>query len=120
MYVYQQAAHLLTRGVLLVTSNCHAGNGAGLNNAGMQRVHNVGPLPRGLYLIGRFQTHPHLGPLSAPLIPLKDAGGGFAWLFGRGGFYIHGPEFSEGCVVVPEPIRLAMSLSGDTELQVIA
>lgn len=91
-----------------------------MNNPAMQWVHNVGPLPRGFYKIGAWSTHPVLGPISAPLIPQPDASGSYAWLGGRGGFYIHGPVFSEGCVVQTEPIRLAMSLSGDSDLEVVA
>ena len=104
----------------------HAGNGGGINNRSLQYEHNIGPLcgadengNGGKYKIGAWCTHGTLGPISAPLTPLADASGSFAWLKGRGGFYIHGPEFSEGCVVQEEPIREAASLSGDTELEVI-
>jgi hypothetical protein len=109
----------------------HAGNGAGYNNPAAQYEHNVGPLPGpdangngGLYRIGAWGTHAHLGPISAPLTPLAAPTAfdpsGYGWLRGRGGFYCHGPVFSEGCVVQEEPIRLAASRSGDTMLRVVS
>ena len=107
-------------GMLLGTG--HAGNGTGLNNPAMQFVHNVGPLPCGRYTIGVWGTHSQLGPISAPLIPLPSSNPnapGFNWLKGRGGFYIHGPEFSEGCIVMPEPVRAALAAGTDINLVVV-
>src|SRR5271170_4147419 len=98
----------------------HAGNGTGWNNPADQFQHNVGPLPVGHYKIGAWGTHAQLGPISAPLTPQPDESGGYAWLHGRGGFYCHGPVFSEGCIVQEEPVRLAASKSGDTDMFVIS
>lgn len=108
-----------TLGVAELLGTGHAGNGAGKNNPGMETVHNVGPLPVGHYKIGQWGTHAQLGPISAPLIPQPDENGSYAWLYGRGGFYVHGPEFSEGCIVMPEPVRLAMSQGVDQDIEVI-
>jgi hypothetical protein len=108
----------MLRDGILISMDGHCGNGEGLNNPDMQGVHNVGPLPRGRYKIGKWQAHPVLGVLSAALIPQPDSGG-FAWLEGRGGFYIHGPELSEGCIVQLHNTRFAMSLSGDSDLEVV-
>lgn len=128
MYSYSQAAHSLAHNGILVGSDGHAGQGAGRNNPAMQNVHNVGPLPRGSYTIGAWATHHILGPVSAPLSPQPDETGSLVWLGGRSGFYIHagafvgGVEFagdSEGCIVQPNPVRLAMSQSGDTALEVV-
>jgi hypothetical protein len=118
MYTYSQGQHTMSRDGAVVSTTGHAGNGAGLNNPSLQYAHNLGPLPCGKYKISAWGTHAQLGPISAPLVPQMDVNG-YAWLRGRGGFYIHGPEFSEGCIVQLEPDRLAMSQSGDCDLTVV-
>lgn len=72
----------------------HAGNGAGLNNPLLQDKHNVGPLPRGRYTILPEQSSPQLGIVAMQLNPHLDN-----QMFGRSAFFIHAPEFSEGCIV---------------------
>ena len=108
----------------IISTGGHSGNGAGLNNPMMQTEHNVGPLPRGRYTFGPWQdSHTHLGPNVSALTPRPDASGSFDWLSGRGGFYCHGPEFSEGCIIQPPDIRAKMKAvmesTGDRELEVI-
>lgn len=107
-------------GTLLGTG--HAGNGAGRNNPTMQWTHNVGPLPVGRYTVGLFATHAQLGPWSAPLIPVPAPAPNtpYSWLGGRGGFYIHGPEFSEGCIVLPITVRQQIAGGTDRDLEVIS
>jgi len=86
----------------------------------MQDVRNVGPLPRGFYTIGAWSMDPRpgelakLGPVTAELDP--DPGNE---TFGRSGFFIHGPEFSEGCIVLPHGVRVQLATSSDRRLQVI-
>lgn len=83
-----------------------AGHGLGKNNPDWENVHDVGPLPKGLYRVGAWGDHPPLGPNSAPLTQV--AGG----TYGRSGMYIHGPgttdygQESKGCIVVPHDERL--------------
>jgi len=121
MWTYSQSAHTLRRDGVLVSSDGHSGNGVGLNNPSAQMLHNVGPLPRGRYRIGGWCAHPHLGPISAPLIPQPSVPDTFqfAWLGGRGGFYVHGPELSEGCIVQLHDTRVTMALSGDNDIEVV-
>ena len=82
---------------------CWAGCGIGKNNPSMQEVHDIGPLPRGLYRVGPWEEmHPGLGPMVAHLEMVSGES------FGRSGFYFHGPandpakygQESHGCVVV--------------------
>lgn len=120
MYTYFQRSHILAHDGVAISANGHSGQESGRNNPDAQCVHNFGPLPRGRYKIGPWQdSHGHLGPIVAPLTPQPDAAGSFAWLCGRGGFWIHGPELSEGCLVQQEPIRVQMRASGDTDLEVV-
>ena len=85
----------------------YSGNGAGLNNPAMESVHNHGPIPRGLWMIGLFSDDPGgKGPCVAHLTPFDGTE-----TFGRSGFMIHGDNSaldhsaSEGCIIAPRFIR---------------
>ena len=99
-----------------------AGHGQGKNNPIMEDVQCVGPLPRGLYRVGEWQTHPRLGQHCAPLTQVQGES------FGRSGFWIHGPsrdpekygQESEGCIVVPHDPRLGLEALAPDYVQVIA
>lgn len=98
----------------------YAGAGDGKNNPAMQDVHNVGPIPRGIYTIGEpCDTKTH-GPYVLHLTP--DAANDMC---GRAGFLIHGDSVvhpgtaSEGCIILPRSIREKIWLSGDTTLEVV-
>jgi hypothetical protein len=78
----------------------------GKNNPTHEDAHSIGPIPRGLYTIGTWGSHPPLGPTSASLTPdPKNV------MYGRSSFYIHGvggddpANCSEGCIVLAPNIR---------------
>jgi hypothetical protein len=83
----------------LLFAGCYAGMDVGKNNVAMQGVHNIGPLPAGIYTIGLMAIRHPLGPAMS-LTP--DPGNE---MFGRSGFFIHldnpaHPGFSsDGCIV---------------------
>ena len=98
----------------------YSGNGAGKNNPDMQDVHNVGPIPRGVYTIeAPVDTKTH-GPYVLWLIP--DDGNE---MHGRSAFGIHGDSLvnpggaSEGCVILPKAVRVSIWDSGDRRFEVI-
>lgn len=99
-----------------------AGNGEGRNNPAMQSVHDVGPLPQGVYRVNPWEeTHGHLGPMVAPLIQIEGE------TFGRSAFFIHGPsrganygQESKGCIVVPRPLRAKIKAGAPNFLKVVA
>jgi hypothetical protein len=101
---------------------CYSGIGEGLNNPAMQEVHNVGPVPRGLYKIGEAYDHPKLGPVTMNLDPVNGTN-----TFGRSDFRIHAdlkgwPSLhiaSHGCVIMIKPERLIISTSQDKDLEVV-
>lgn len=117
--IYEQSTGKLFDDQGRLLGQGHAGNGAGLNNPDAEDQHNVGPLPRGQYTIGTFRDHPTLGPLSAPLTPVADRLTGFNWLHGRGQFWLHGPELSEGCLVQERPVRATVAAMADKTVTVI-
>jgi len=106
-------------GVLLGTG--YAGHGAGVNNPAMQSIHDVGPLPQGIYAISPPETVFKLGPNAMQLTP--DPANE---MFGRSGFWIHADEkanpgkrlASDGCIVMSLSARQKIWEAGD-QLRVI-
>ena len=98
----------------------YSGHGAGLNNPSAEMEPDIGPIPRGEYLIGAFFTDPEKGPIVAHLTPIPGTN-----VFGRSGFMIHGDNSagnesaSLGCIILPHPARAAIQASGDYSLKVV-
>ena len=119
MFTFSQKSGVLRRNGDYVYAGW-AGQGAGKNNPIMQGVHNIGPLPRGRYLIGDAYTHPHLGPVVMNLTPDQANE-----MFGRSDFRIHGASFvrpelsSHGCIIMPRDVRIQINLGPDKILEVI-
>ena len=113
----QSTGQLYHEGELIATG--YSGHGDGKNCSAMQDKHNVGPLPRGVYAIGKPHDTTSHGPFVMALMPfgpppewnpseeeraeydrlnqpehlagiLSGALAKFSWMFGRDGFLIHG------------------------------
>ena len=103
-------------------------NPEGVNNPALQDQKCIGPLPHGPKADGtpnRYTFAPvletsKLGPWAIPLIPDSDNE-----MFGRGSFFIHGDteemnhSASEGCIILPRGVRLAMAHSSTQVIEVI-
>lgn len=97
---------------VLVADGFYAGMNLGKNNPAMQDVHNVGPLPAGVYTIGQLMLHPpgdplrHLGPCMSLTPDPANV------MFGRGGFFFHldNPAHagysSDGCIVASNDLTM--------------
>jgi hypothetical protein len=48
----------------------YSGKGELKNNPSAENVHNLGPIPRGLWRIGPPQTAPSMGRFAMPLTPI--------------------------------------------------
>ena|SRR5271170_7328048 len=98
----------------------YAGKGLGKNNSAMQNIEGVGPLPCGIYAIGKPIDDAVVGKFALPLIPDPENE-----MFGRSAFFMHGEnpahpgQSSDGCIVQIFAIREKISLSPDQKLQVI-
>jgi Protein of unknown function (DUF2778) len=118
---YQQSTGDLTSPSGNKLAQGWAGHGAGRNNPAWSDVPNVGPLPQGQYTIQEPIDSPHTGPYSLPLVPDPNNN-----MYNRAFFRIHGaalqnPEMSsDGCIILPRPIRQIIWQSGDTALEVVA
>lgn len=102
-------------------ANGYSGYMEGKNNPSMQDIHDVGPIPKGAWLIGEIlHDGGHMGPNVLPLraMPGTDT-------FGREGFFIHGDSIhdpgdaSRGCIILPLWARLRIAGSGDRALVVL-
>jgi len=115
MFTYSQTSGMLDHDGALAGTG-YSGHAEGRNNPAMQSVHNIGPIPQGLYAIGPpFDTATH-GPHVMALTPVgHDA-------LGRSGFLMHGDnvkhDASEGCIIMLRTVRDLVSNSGDKQLTV--
>jgi hypothetical protein len=99
----------------------YSGSGAGKNNPAFESIPNVGPIPAGNWTISGppVDTSSH-GPFVLHLEPAAETE-----TFGRSGFLMHGDSkehpgcASEGCVILPRPVREQVWNSGDRDLRVI-
>lgn len=90
----------------------YSGHGEHINKPVSQWLVAKGPIPRGVWKIGRPIHHQRLGPVSLPLTPFgHDA-------CGRSEFFIHGDNSrgdrsaSSGCIILPRSTREAIGALG--------
>lgn len=100
----------------------YSGAGPGKNNPAMENIHNVGPIPQGDWtIVGPPVNTVSHGPFVLHLEPAPET-----QTFGRDGFLMHGDSVehpgsaSEGCIIVPRPVRKQVWNSGDKDLHVVA
>ena len=105
----------------LLTDAAYSGHGEGLNNPDLEAVPNVGPIPGGLWSIGRPRVPvDHLGPLAMPLTPAPGTDA-----LGRTALFIHGDNAaldhsaSDGCLILPHDVRARIAESDDAKLMVV-
>lgn len=122
MWVYSQKNGKLFHNDTLVGIGYAGAFGPTQNNPDAQCLIKLGPLPRGLYMIGPAYVHPHLGPVTMNLTP--DLANDMCNPIRRF-FRIHAdsPDHpghsSEGCIVMNSTIRHIVSQSPDRQLQVV-
>ena len=95
----------------------YSGAAAGRNLPQMERVRNIGPIPRGQYRIGTPRNTATHGPHVMDLTPVGHNA------LGRTEFLIHGERrnappglASQGCIILGPSIRNQISASGDHDL----
>lgn len=120
MWTWRQIGTLSDKtGVQICTG--YSGAGDGKNNPDAQGRHNVGPIPRGFYVIeAPVDTVTH-GPYVLRLTPKADNE-----MFDRAGFLIHGDSVihpgtaSQGCIIIDRVHREQVWNSNDHLLEVVA
>lgn len=123
MWTFSQSTGQLhdSKGELVATG--FSGHDLGFDNPAEEEMHDLGPLPRGLYRMAAwFDKHPVVGLCAIELAPDPKN-----QMFGRSGFFIHGAsalnpkESSHGCPVIGTcDTRRALWASPDHDFQVVA
>lgn len=97
----------------------YAGREDGRNNPAAQHKRGIGPLPTGMYTMGKEYDDPKKGPCVIPLTPNPNNN-----MLGRSGFLIHGDNSthtaSRGCIIMGPVVRRRIAKLEDRVLQVIA
>lgn len=119
MWLYSQSATLLWDDRKLIISQGYSGHGEGKNNPKAEAIKNVGPIPRGLYIIGEPYDSTRVGPFAIPLTPSgHDAHGRTSFLI-HGDSISHPGEASKGCIVLNRTTRRRVHSSNDKIIEVI-
>lgn len=130
--VYQQSTGALlledSRGCSAFLARGYSGKPGAVNDPDREGEVAVGPIPRGMWRLGKPITHASLGPVAIPLRPVAVVNGEVVQQtkrLGRSGFYIHGDNShgnqsaSNGCIILPRAIRDAIVSLGITRLTVV-
>lgn len=121
MWCYEQNSGRIFSQLGTCLAQGYSGFGSGRNNATLQSVPNVGPIPVGFYNISFVGDTPSHGPYVLGLEPFAENR-----MFGRAGFLIHGDSkehpglASHGCIIMPRPVRELIWESSDHQLEVVA
>jgi hypothetical protein len=116
-YVYAQKTGKLTLDGKEVATG-YSGHGDGKNNPDKEKEKNVGPIPRGLYKIGKPREYKGMANCFDLTPDGHDA-------LGRTGFLIHGDSksapgtASRGCIILAPEVRKKIAESGITRLKVV-
>jgi len=121
LIIYSQNPPSLSRSDKFIKTTClYSGFEEGLNNPEKEDIKNIGPIPKGLYLIERWVArYPGKGPVVAILAPIGHD------CHGRSGFLIHGDNqkmnhtASHGCIVTDLKTRQFLRDLEDIYLKVI-
>ena len=97
----------------------YSGRGSHVNKGESETILGWGPIPRGVWRVGRPVNHPRLGPKAFPLTPVgHDA-------FHRSDFFIHGDNrgangtASSGCIIAGLAIRAVIEALQIRTLEVV-
>ena len=105
----QSTGHILRNGSIIAIG--YSGHGVGKNNPECEAIADVGPIPKGLYVVGAIRDSANTGPLTIELNPLHHTA------CGRSDFRIHGDskahpgEASHGCIVLSNAVRQLIKFS---------
>ena len=118
-WVYEQRTGRLLDPDEIIVAVGYSGHDAHRNRPEDEHLIGLGPIPRGLYLMGEEYDSDTRGPVCIPLTPKwHDA-------HGRNGFLIHGDsrthpgEASHGCIVLTRGVREMLADHADELLEVI-
>lgn len=118
--IYSQSTGILTTDDKKYIGSGYSGFASGKNNPLMESVRNIGPIPKGIYSIGKSYNSKKTGPLTIPLVPNPKNN-----MYDRSLFAIHGDNInmpgtaSHGCIILSRKIREYIVNSIDKILKVV-
>jgi Protein of unknown function (DUF2778) len=137
-WTYSQRTGALMSPYGALAGTGYAGAGAGKNNPDLETLHNIGPVPRGVYDVTGPECTRFTIPRDSACPVCPDCGGTSAHhhgpyvlrlhprpgteMFGRAGFLVHGDNplhtASEGCIIQPIATRRMLAASPQRVLEV--
>lgn len=103
----------------VAVARCYSGLGKDQNRPESEGLQGQGPIPSGVWKVGKVVNHPRLGAFAIQLSPIgHDA-------HGRTGFFIHGDSAvgdgtaSKGCIICPRAARAAIGSLNIKTLEVV-
>jgi Protein of unknown function (DUF2778) len=121
MFSYSQTSGILKNADGTVIGRGYSGHGRGLDDPAFADQHNIGPIPQGKWIIGRFfDDFGGKGPIVCHLLPQDGTEA-----YGRSGFMIHGDNHeqnysaSHGCIILSREGREKIAASYDGVLEVV-
>ena len=114
---FQGSGELRHNGLIVDTG--YSGSGYAKNSPDQEHISNMGPIPRGTWMLGQAYHSGTKGPYTMDLSPYGHNAHGRT-LFRIHGDSLHNPgTASEGCIVLSRAARIKISKSGDTVLYVV-
>jgi hypothetical protein len=105
----------------LIVGEGYSGKGNCKDDATACELHNLGPIPPGIYSMGEPEDTVTHGPFVIPLTPSPEN-----TMYGRSGFLMHGDSIiapgtaSDGCIIMSRTTRERAAQEGDHLLKVVA
>lgn len=119
MWIYSQSSGNLwgDDGSLFATG--YSGYGEGKNNPAQESVRNIGPIPRGDWVIAGVYDSGRIGPLAIKLAPSGHDARARTYFRIHGDSAAHPGEASKGCIILGRNTRQAVIDSKDKIVRVI-
>jgi hypothetical protein len=122
MWTYKQSTGQLFDKDFTLAGTGYSGHAEGVNNPALQSHRGIGPIPRGIFVIGAPFDSPDHGEYCLRLTPHPENE-----MFDRSGFLMHGDKKSMpgmfaaslGCVIQARATREKVWNSGDHAIEVI-
>ncbi len=119
MWLYSQSSGKLWADDGSLFASGYSGHGDGKNNPAQEAIKNIGPIPRGEWVVSGVYDSGKIGPLAIKLEPSGHTARGRDYFRIHGDSAAHPGKASKGCIVLSRKTRQALINTGDKILKVI-
>ncbi len=119
MWIYSQSSGNLYNDTGKNVSTGYSGYAEGKNNPKLENVVSLGPIPKGLWVIGEVYDSKNAGPYALPLYPHLHNACGRTYFRIHGDSAAHPGEASHGCIILNRSVRQEIYSSMDRLIKVI-